>query len=100
MAKLLAKIVANRGHSVRGTLLPSDDNLDYERSVIDEVREIIDLPDATRYKQKMIEEPTDADLDPQVAKELREYVSCVAALYRNNDFHNFEHVSFIRGLDM
>ncbi|GKY99152.1 hypothetical protein MPSEU_000870700 [Mayamaea pseudoterrestris] len=62
--------------------------------VIDEVQEIIRLPDFDQSSKK------DADVDsitiaPAVVDQLYDYVSNIAAMYRENHFHNFEHASHV-----
>ena len=57
----------------------------------DEVKEIISLP-----QKQMMNNHQDigtVTLSGDVLNQLREYVSHIASLYRNNEFHNFEHVS-------
>ena len=61
-----------------------------ERSAIDEVKEIIDLPE---YNALHLEDdPSAVSLDPLVVSQLREYVEEIAVSYvkMNNPFHNFE----------
>ena len=61
--------------------------------VIDEVQEIVRLPDFDHIVK-------DADVDsisikPVVVDQLYDYVSNIAAMYRENHFHNFEHASHV-----
>ena len=61
-------------------------------AVIDEVQEIVHLPDFVPSKD------ADADsivIDSAVVDQLFGYVSNIAALYRDNYFHNFEHASHV-----
>ena len=61
-------------------------------TVLDEVKEVIELRDGTaRYKQ----EPDAVILDPEVVSQLKSYVGMIAAMYRDNSFHNFEHASHV-----
>lgn len=58
---------------------------------LSEVVEIIALPE---FKKTLANTTSsDIEIDKQVVEELREYVSCVASMYRPNAFHNFEHAS-------
>ena len=104
LAQSLQKIIARRIDT--GVRPADEDTMLYleEKSrrsaqngnlVLDEVVEIIDLP------QKALalapgEEPTDPDLvelKPEVVAQLHDYVRTIAAMYRTNPFHNFEHAS-------
>jgi hypothetical protein len=61
--------------------------------VVDEVAETIRLPEfnAQNTMARMIVD--DTTLSDVVMRELRQYVSVVASMYRNNAFHNFEHAT-------
>ena len=60
---------------------------------MDEVKEIVTLP---RFKEaKYQDDPELFSLDPLVAQQLHDYVSNIAAIYRVNPFHNFEHASHV-----
>jgi class 3 adenylate cyclase len=64
-------------------------------TVLDEVREIIALPkfDAeTAAKQGDVES---IEMDEKVCAQLSTYVASIAAMYRDNPFHNFEHASHV-----
>ena len=63
--------------------------------VLDEVCEIIRLPkfDAEALKNQV--KPESIVLDEAVLSQLHEYVAGIAALYRCNPFHNFEHASHV-----
>ncbi|GKY99131.1 hypothetical protein MPSEU_000868600 [Mayamaea pseudoterrestris] len=63
--------------------------------VIDEVKEIIALPNFD-YKSiaKQIP-PESVEIDEVVIKQLHAYVSKIANMYHNNPFHNFEHASHV-----
>jgi 3'5'-cyclic nucleotide phosphodiesterase len=60
---------------------------------LDEVKEIITLPGFVEAKFQ--EDPEDVVISKVVADELHEYVSHIAAIYRSNPFHNFEHASHV-----
>jgi len=61
---------------------------------LEEVKEIIALPE---YRESFAcnEDPDSVNLSDDVVDELRLYVSCVANMYRDNAFHNFEHASHV-----
>jgi class 3 adenylate cyclase len=64
-------------------------------TVLDEVQETIELPrfDAEAARQET--RPKDILLGPEVEKELHDYVTTIANMYRQNPFHNFEHASHV-----
>ena len=64
------------------------------QTVLDEVKEIIELP-AFDYNAPGKEGQDSSQLDPEVISELRDYVTTIASMYRDNPFHNFEHASHV-----
>ena len=96
--KLLKKVVARRFASA-GRREVSKPDLDEMAQYIgegfmpvDEVLEIIVLPDfderaSTTSRQV---EPETIVLSPEITTQCRNYVSLIAAMYRDNPFHNFE----------
>jgi hypothetical protein len=58
---------------------------------LNEVQEIIRLPRFCESKAQTEDLKTIA-LNPAVEKQLFDYISHVASMYRDNPFHNFEHV--------
>ena len=61
-------------------------------TVLDEVLEVIPLSNqAKEYKIS----PSMVELDSEVVSQLKSFVCMVAALYRDNPFHNFEHASHV-----
>lgn len=64
-------------------------------TVLDEVCEIITLPryDAEGVRQQV--KPESIALTEAVVEQLQAYVMGIAALYRENPFHNFEHASHV-----
>ena len=106
LAQSLQKIIARRIDT--GVRPADEDTMLYleEKSrrsaqngnlVLDEVVEIIDLPQKTLALAPG-EEPTDPDLvelKPEVVAQLHDYVRTIAAMYRTNPFHNFEHASHV-----
>ena len=65
------------------------------QTVLDEVCEIITLPkfDAQAVRKQV--KPESIVLGEQVLEQLQSFVSGIAALYRSNPFHNFEHASHV-----
>ena len=74
---------------------PSTETTDDERTVLDEVAEVIRLPtfDARNFKGHV--DPSSIELDSKVMSQLKRYVTIIAAMYRSNPFHNFEHASHV-----
>jgi hypothetical protein len=61
-------------------------------AVIDEVEDIIMLP-VIQCPEDTLESNDECIIDEQVKQQLRKYLGSVAAMYRDNPFHNFEHAS-------
>jgi hypothetical protein len=67
----------------------------YGTVVMDELKEIIALP---KFDAKALEKETDPKLlilAPQIEEEVRDYVTTIAIMYRDNPFHSFEHCSHV-----
>lgn len=100
LVHLIKEIVANRESQYMETRA-STRNLQWDKEAasiagatenpLSEVVEIITLPEFKRTLANRTS--SDIEIDKQVVQELREYVSCVASMYRPNAFHNFEHAS-------
>ena len=61
-------------------------------TVIDEVVEIIELPELNSLASRKLDSQEDIELDPAVVEQIRCYIHTIASMYRENPFHNFEHV--------
>jgi Adenylate and Guanylate cyclase catalytic domain len=61
--------------------------------VIDEVVEMIELPELDVTAHASMASYEQIVLDEQVIEQIRDYICTIASLYRKNYFHNFEHVS-------
>lgn len=93
LTALLQQIVASRV-GTPNTKTNTSNNLKWQSgTVIDEVKEIIELPPFQHTKALGINKKM--ELDSNVQDQLREYVSVIASLYRSNHFHNFEHASHV-----
>lgn len=55
---------------------------------LDEVREIISLPEFDCIVAKHQTDPMAIDLSENVRKQMHAYVSCIANMYRENHFHS------------
>lgn len=62
---------------------------------IEDVQEIISLPDSDNNSSDYQGNADEVDLSPEVVNQLNDFVSAVCALYRDNPFHNFEHCSHV-----
>lgn len=58
------------------------------KTILDEVQEIITLP--TYPISESTREPDSVRLGSKVEHELKDYVTAIASMYRDNPFHNFE----------
>ncbi|GKY99162.1 hypothetical protein MPSEU_000871700 [Mayamaea pseudoterrestris] len=63
--------------------------------IIDEVKEIITLPTYDTHGNADELDLDQVEIGNDVVEALFDYVSNIAALYRNNPFHNFEHASHV-----
>jgi hypothetical protein len=100
LAKLLQRILATRV-AVGGTQKPAPDSklqaIEVKTAEIGncmkDVVEIIRLP---KFDEAVYDfDPDSILVTDKVAKQLRNYVSLIASMYRSNPFHNFEHASHV-----
>lgn len=96
LEEVVARRIATRSQSKLGS--NAEKSIDAElragKMVIDEVAEVITLPNYCN-----VSPPAD-DAEPQrlstvISVELRNYVARIAQLYADNPFHNFEHASHV-----
>jgi hypothetical protein len=93
LATLLKKVVARRQDMIHTQEVARDVTFSKTTTTpLDEVQEIIRMP---VFKRCTGAEIKDVGLGDAVLEQLREYVSAVASMYRNNPFHNFEHASHV-----
>ena len=99
LARLLKQVVARRrSRGTESTELSSSSHYNpepNEGSILSEVKEIIALPRFDPVAFKNEQNPESIELDEAVKEELHTYVSSIAAMYRANPFHNFEHASHV-----
>jgi hypothetical protein len=100
LKRLLKQIVAKRNAEARQQydmnhplMMKVEMNIGCDTYVLDEVADIIRLPGYSNVK--IAEDPNTIVLPDGVEDQLRLYVSSVAAMYRDNPFHNFEHASHV-----
>jgi hypothetical protein len=102
LCRLLQKILSNRectGTESSNTVVADNDYnsksiVEIGSNPFDEVKEIIALPQLKTF-HKNWSHGSDVHVPKNVADQLRDYVSHIAALYNDNQFHNFEHVSIV-----
>ncbi|CAJ1949209.1 unnamed protein product [Cylindrotheca closterium] len=104
LSKLLKKIVAVRQTQCSNQCCEDVDPRSYsEPKYLEEVREIIPLlseEDMSKENWMDVEKLTNIDihgieLPPNAERQLKEYVTTIACMYRSNAFHNFEHASHV-----
>jgi class 3 adenylate cyclase len=100
LKKLLQQIIAKRNASVNkraneGPLAKLEKDIARRTNCLDEVCEIITLPKFDHKAHKHQENPNKIEIPEKVVQQLRLYVASVAAMHRDNPFHNFEHASHV-----
>eukprot|EP00522_Entomoneis_paludosa_P013724 CAMPEP_0172441438 /NCGR_PEP_ID=MMETSP1065-20121228/1982_1 /TAXON_ID=265537 /ORGANISM="Amphiprora paludosa, Strain CCMP125" /LENGTH=1154 /DNA_ID=CAMNT_0013190803 /DNA_START=176 /DNA_END=3640 /DNA_ORIENTATION=+ len=98
LAKLLTQIVARReSRSTEPDAVAEIRKLEEQygsnRYVLSEVQEIVRLPKFEADSQRV--DPWSVQLGEEVLNQLKDYVQTLAAMYRDNPFHNFEHASHV-----
>lgn len=66
----------------------------FDGSILDEVKEIIRLPNFNSSIEDAAEKDP-IELDPTAVEQLRAYITMISQLYRENPFHCFEHASHV-----
>jgi len=95
---LLKEIVVRRASSNDGASnnISNPDELTIEsRTPLEEVEEIISLPDFNAKAHARQPARDDITLPDTVTEQLHSYVGNIAAMYNNCPFHNFEHASHV-----
>jgi hypothetical protein len=102
LLKLLKKVVARRQITKKDGEENTGDRVKEMQEVlgeggtaIEEIVEIITMPKFDTNKNKEEVDPNTIDLGDNVAEQLRDYVSVLASMYRDNPFHCFEHASHV-----
>lgn len=68
---------------------------DSPHMVLDEVQEVICLPEFSSKVAKVVAQATEAPVPPEAVRQLHDYVSKLASMYHDNPFHSFEHARYI-----
>jgi hypothetical protein len=101
LARLLKQIVARRNASTAASNLVESHSSGVsmigreDKTVIDEVKEIIHLPEFDAAALKNQQNLDTIELDPEVSSQLRNLVTSIAMMYKANPFHSFEHASHV-----
>ncbi len=92
LSGLLKKVVAYRNQGRKKKPEKFSLLLEKGETVLDEVQEIIELPEFDTKKSIISSDALKAiELSNAVKEQLREFVEEVARMYHKNPFHNFEH---------
>eukprot|EP00934_Nitzschia_sp_Nitz4_P006525 Nitzschia sp. Nitz4//scaffold296_size27349//17842//21644//NITZ4_008200-RA/size27349-snap-gene-0.41-mRNA-1//-1//CDS//3329546273//6515//frame0 len=95
---LLRKIVAFRNKGRKFAKKPTrfSQTLETKDTVLEEVEEIIELPEFKNRKVNSLSLDASAvQLEPAVTSQLRELVERIASMYHQNPFHNFDHANHV-----
>jgi hypothetical protein len=107
LSKLLQQILAARDSTASSqepgdtlSLARLEDELQGPRdgwstTVLGEFKDIITLPVVSPEELQRRKDPHSIELPESVVCELRDFLTLVAAMYRPNAFHNFEHASHV-----
>ena len=98
---IMRQIVAHRGNKKRvyNDKKPGFSGVDVDETStektmpLNEVREIIHLPEFDTETYKTWMDPDEVKIDQKVTEQLHHLVSTIASLYNPNPFHNFQHAS-------
>jgi hypothetical protein len=100
LKRLLKQIVAKRNAENKQqydlnhpVMMKYEMNIGSDTYVLNEVTEIIRLPGYSNVKMET--NPNKVALPDGVEEQLRLYVASIAAMHRDNPFHNFEHASHV-----
>jgi hypothetical protein len=86
--------LANKRRAQRNVVEDIEAPESTEKSVLEEVTETITLPSFDPRAATHVN-PDSVRVSSRVVEQLRDYVSAIASMYRDNPFHNFEHASHV-----
>jgi len=103
LAQLLQQIVAARVRPGTKTSLTKrkkqtvnfEQELETGTTVLEEFKEIIPLPKIEPKDLEKRRDPNSVELPSAALTQLREFITKIGGMYRNNAFHNFEHASHV-----
>jgi hypothetical protein len=94
--RLLRNILAHRmaeGHDTKQGVLNLARTLKEGSTVPDEITRIIHFPLFHKKASQLKVDPETVELSKAIQDQLRDYISFIATMYRDNAFHNFKHAS-------
>ena len=96
LGRFLKQIIAQRKSGEIRVSRAHEQAFDNGGTVLEEVCEVISLPEFDPKTATASPENVDAaKLPDKVSEELRSYVVSVASMYKDNPFHNFAHASHV-----
>ncbi|CAB9500916.1 Receptor-type guanylate cyclase gcy [Seminavis robusta] len=96
LLRLIKQVVARRGPVVNPSESLMKMNISIDGLPLNEVREIIQLPEFDSNKStRHMKKPSDVVIPIEVEHQLHHLVSCIASKYNSNPFHNFDHASHV-----
>jgi hypothetical protein len=93
---MLRQVLAHRmaeGQECKEGMLSLANTMKEGSTARDEITRIIDLPLFDKKASKLKVDPDSIELSKAVEDQLRDYVSFIASMYGENQFHNFKHAS-------
>lgn len=91
--RLVKQIIASRRGKVRKGQAPQWTSKG--TTPLEEVVEVIQLPDQEDFANSNWIDPNSIEIDPEILQLIHDYVAGLANLYRNCNFHCFEHASHV-----
>ena len=97
LRKIVARRMASHGPGEYPQKLLTEEILDrrQEGTILDHTQDIISMPHFSEQVEKRRVDPESIQLDEKVLDQLNKYVQTMAAMYRENPFHNFEHATHV-----
>ena len=95
LRQILRQIAARRGATPSCGLQPIEPHARGSAAVLEEVKEIIMLPEFNAQATDYQADFDSIQLSEAAEAQLYDFVSTVSSLYHDNPFHNFEHASHV-----
>jgi hypothetical protein len=92
LRQILAKRIAS-GLQSKEQVLNMAHSLKEGSTVRDSIVRIIDFPKFDKKASKLKVDPETVELSKAVEDQLRDFISFIASMYRDHEFHNFKHAS-------
>lgn len=107
LLRLLKKVVVHRSTAAsteHGARLPGNEMFrlpacpELKWKALDEVKEIIELPNFNAAAIAAVDDvdPDSVEVNEEIEVQLRDYVTAIASMYRDNPFHNYEHACHVQ----